>query len=252
MTSYARGGGTPLSVCACAGTVAAALATANCPGVFIEEGEYKLDNHPFADETPPGYGLRLDELFDINPGEHDVFTFSFAEADGADMRLTYDGSFIHIFGTAFGGLDTGNGYDPEHSSFITVDFTFENVEIAEPDDDLIVRAVNGPNTGYISWLATNEVINLYDHPDDEGVKFRFGDEDDNMGHRGFEGISGWGWMNHHDPDVHVEASDWIFTATLIPGPSALAGGAALLLVVRRRRPPRTIHHGGRRRVTDGE
>ena len=72
-------------------------------------GIYALRNHPDNHLTPPEYGMRLDELFDVNPATLDVFSFDF-EADGAAMFLEYDGSSIHIFGTAFGGLDIGQGH----------------------------------------------------------------------------------------------------------------------------------------------
>ena len=62
---------------------------------LIEIGLYRLGNHPDKAEDPPEYGMRLDELFDFNPGEHDVVTFDF-EADGAEMFLDFDGDSIHI------------------------------------------------------------------------------------------------------------------------------------------------------------
>jgi len=49
-----------------------------------EPGTYVLRNHPDNDLVPPQYGLRLDELFDLNPGQLDVFSFDF-EAPGALM-----------------------------------------------------------------------------------------------------------------------------------------------------------------------
>ncbi len=59
-------------------------------------------------------------------------------------------------------------------------------------------------------------------------------------HRGFAGISGWGWVNHSGAPDHVVASDWLFTVGApIPEPSAAstfaAGALVTLGAIRRRR-----------------
>jgi hypothetical protein len=61
-----------------------------------------------------------------------------------------------------------------------------------------------------------------------------------LGHRGFNGISGWGWLSYVADDgtvlPHVYAADWLFTAELIPAPGAIAlMGMGGLLAARRRR-----------------
>ena len=73
--------------------------------------------------------------------------------------------------------------------------------------------------------------------------FRLGDEDNDLGHRGFAGISGWGWLGISDsqngPYVRNSAGsdDFLFTV-IVPAPlsGAMAfGGLAGVGVIRRRR-----------------
>ena len=82
------------------------------------------------------------------------------------------------------------------------------------------------------------VINLVDKADG-GFTFRLGNEDNDAGHRGFAGISGWGWLVHHPETLgHIAASDFLFTAELLPN-IPTPGAAGLLLAaglgLRRRR-----------------
>ncbi|MCA9296606.1 MAG: hypothetical protein KC983_08810, partial [Phycisphaerales bacterium] len=174
-------------------------------------GIYALRNHPDNHLTPPEYGMRLDELFDVNPATLDVFSFDF-EADGAAMFLEYDGSSIHIFGTAFGGLDIGNVYDPAFSSFVEIDFTYSDVQVVPGDDDLYVVTPSGSDSGTVTWLDTNEVFNIVSQSIPAGFTFRFGNEDDDLGHRGFDGLSGWGWVRLPNPTHLLVVQDWLFTA----------------------------------------
>ncbi len=231
---------------------ALALATTGASAATILPGTYILGNHPDGNAAPPQYGLRLDGLLDGSAGS--TYTFDF-EHPMADMKLDYDGATIRIFGTAFGGLDTGGSYDAGLSGLIDVDFTYNmNVGTAPGDDDLLVTA-NMQNTGTVELVsgfsdyAGETVFDLVDKSNGD-FSFRFGDKDDDNGHRGFAGISGWGWLNHAPSDGsfgniqnHLKASDWLFTATPeepgrpIPLPSAAGMGLAGLAVlgVRRRR-----------------
>ncbi len=194
------------------------------PEVLGEPGVYRLRNHPDGNQAAPFYGLRLDELFDVTSG-NDVFTFDF-ETPESDMRLIYDGVSIRIVGTAFGGRDIGAGYDPDYTSLIEVDFTYDLVGTADPDDDLIVTTPSMTNSGTVTWLATGETFVLSDKANDEGFTFRFGDEDDDMGHRGFPGLSGWGWLKFDHP-VDSGARDFIFTAESICTPPPPTGACCL-------------------------
>ncbi len=181
------------------------------PAHLGEPGTYRLANHPDGNAASPHYGLRLDELFDVTPGAADIFTFDF-EAPGTAVFLDYDGASIRIFGRAFGGRDVGSSYDPAYKGYIDIDFTYTVVAGAPGDDDLIVVTPNGTNSGTVTWVNTGEIIPIYDYAGNFGYTFRFGNEDNDNGHRGFDGLSGWGWLNHRDPAVHRPSSDWIFTA----------------------------------------
>jgi len=206
---------------------------------IIPVGLYDLENHPDGNAADPTYGLRLDELVDVNAGSKDIFTFDFNHPS-SQVRLQYDGAAIRISGPAYGGLDIGSEYSPDPSltGVYMIDFTYSvGVGVAPGDDDLIVIANMADNTGSITTPG-GDVIGLWDKPRD-GFNFRLGNEDNDMGHRGFDGISGWGWLNHSDPNVHVKASDWLFVLnpTIVPAPASamLAGLGFAALAPRRRR-----------------
>jgi len=228
------------------GAIAAgALALAGTAGAAnIQLGTYQLHDHPDGNAQPPAYGLRLDGL--RTGAASDIFTFSF-DTNGADMKLTYDGSSIHIFGTAWGGLDTGSGWvDPV---LVEIDFTYTDPSPASGDDDIVAGASDA-NVGTIVWDSggsDEQTYHLNDFAGGHPFAFRFGDENDDDGHRGHDGISGWGWLNHGAdplPGDHLYSSDWLFTAdfqtpiTPIPLPAAAwmgLAGLAGVVVARKRR-----------------
>ena len=204
----------------------------------IATGTYRLSNHPAANQNPPPYGIRWDELSDVTAG-NDVFTISF-DSPGTNMLMTYDGSSIHIFGTGFGGRDIGNVYaNDSFLGFYQIDFTFSTgVGLAPGDDDLLVTAPTGSNTGMIT-LPDLSVVNIFDKstPDTApNSTFRFGDEDNNLGHRGFPGLSGWGWLEIAGAVNPNATRDFLFTAVLVPSPGAVGlFGLAGIAGCRRRR-----------------
>lgn len=201
-------------------------------------GTYHLHSHPDGAKAPPSYGLRLDELFNVTQNR-DSFTFDF-DAPGSAMYLRYTPSTIRIFGVAFGGYDTGVSYHPDWSGLWDIDVSYTNVvSIAGGDDDVIVYESEHVNSGFIHRQGDEEIIDLFDYAGNHGYTFQLGDEGDDQGHRGFAGISGWGWLNHRDPNKHTVASDWIFTVgtRVIPSPEAgLLGllGLGTLAAARRR------------------
>jgi hypothetical protein len=198
--------------------------------MILEPGLYRLHNHDDGGARPPLYGLRLDELVNVTP-DHDVFSFSFDDG-GAQvfLELGLDTS-IRITGTVFGGHDVGDDWDVDLHGLWEIDFTYNASKPAPDDDDIIVNPPAEPNTGSIKPLfgdSANIPIDLFDYPGSFPFTLRLGNEDDDLGHRGWTGISGWGWLNHRSADVHFDASDWLFTVDPIPVPGPPT--AAILLV----------------------
>ena len=208
------------------GLVAAALC-ASASGAVIATGMYQLHNHPDGNALPPAYGLRLDELYNATSG-HDIYTFDFS-AMASNVQMAVTPTTIHIYGQSYGGRDIGGGYAADIDAGVySFSFVYNiGVQPVAGDDDIYVLA-DMQNTGWIS-TPRGDTIALVDKSDGN-YSFRLGDEDNDAGHRGFNGISGWGWLNHGGRP-HVAASDWLFTAELVPAPSAmgllaLAGVAA--------------------------
>ncbi len=224
-----------------AALLGAAMLSSQCAqAAFISQGTYQLHNHPDGNARPPLYGAKLNELY--NPtNDLDVFTFDF-DAPGKAMYLDYNGSSIHIYGTALGGRDIGTTYaNDQFLGTYTFNFTYAwGVGLAPGDDDLLVDLpTNKYNYGSLV-TPLGDVVSLRDgHYSGDQPDFRFGDEDNDAGHRGFAGLSGWGWLFVKFPGgeyTYTQDSDWLFTATLVPTPGAGAlVGAVGLLGLRRRR-----------------
>ena len=105
--------------------------------------------------------------------------------------------------------------------------------LAAGDDDFIVTTPSSTNTGWI--MFNGSTIDLFDHANSDGFTFRLGNDDDDMGHRGFDGISGSGWLDHGEAGTYVPASDWLFTVVPNAGTMALMAIAAALFAKGRRR-----------------
>ncbi|HZW06251.1 MAG TPA: hypothetical protein VFF65_03935 [Phycisphaerales bacterium] len=210
-------------------------------GDLVAFGTYHLSNHPDGNAQPPQYGLRLDELYNAT-GNHDIFTFDFNHAQ-SNMSMDYNGTSIHIYGQAWGGRDTGSGYANDgYRGVYVIDFTYNiGVGLAPGDDDVLVNPGLSYNYGSIQ-TPLGHTIGLRDgHYSGGQPDFRFGDENNDAGHRGFDGLSGWGWLftqtGAHGSYVNHASDDWLFTATLVPTPgaAALMGLGAVAGLRRRRR-----------------
>lgn len=226
-----------LSVRAGAALACAIGLSGTASGAIISQGLYSLHNHPDGNANPPPYGLKLAELYDITPN-HDDFTFDFDDPRSS-MSMIVTANTIRIFGVVWGGRDTGTSYALEPTTGLyTVDFLYDVgvVPVAGDDDLGVLQAASHQNHGIIT-SPLNDVIALVDEAGGHPYGFRLGDEDNDLGHRGFAGISGWGWLTHGpNPNNHIADSDWLFTAVLVPTPGAisLAMGAGAMLLRRRR------------------
>ncbi|MCC6322432.1 MAG: hypothetical protein IT438_13465 [Phycisphaerales bacterium] len=217
------------------------LSAGQATAAAILPGLYRLHNHPDGNQRPPLYGARFDELYNATGG-HDVFTLDFDHIQSA-MYMTINAAQteIRIFGQSVGGRDTGTTYAADsYLGLYQVDFTYTlGVGPVVGDDDLQVVEPDMRNSGSIV-TPLGDSIGLTDKAMG-GYSFRFGDENNDAGHRGFNGLSGWGWMNYVTADgvlAHIESTDWLFTATYeipTPGAAALAGVSGLLCLRRRRR-----------------
>lgn len=203
---------------------------------------FQLHNHPNGQVLPPPYGARIDELYNATGGQ-DHFTFNF-DAPGSDMRLLYDDTAqtVHIYGVSLGGLDIGGTYaNDSYLGIYTFDFLYDTgIGQVPSDDDIWAQPPNDMmNGGTVTAPASagGHTFNLVDKGlASFGYTFRFGNEDDDLGHRDFNGTSGWGWLEIDGAMNEEVLRDWLFTAELIPEP---ATGAFMLLglgaLIRRRK-----------------
>lgn len=235
---------------------------------------FVLHDHPDGALAPPTYGLRLDGLFGTT--SHD-FTFSFDQT-GTGMTLAYDdvANTIQIQGRAFGGRDTGSGWDASNSGFVDIDFTYQanvatdgtgiwgtdtenlGVVVTEDAQNLTTGNFGSLTLGAGSWTgkSVGDVFTMVDQ-DDGNFSFKLNNFDDHRlaGHglTGPDTFVGWGWLNHAEgagvlPTQHVYDSDWLFTAELLtptsevpePGIGLLLGlGLGTLVFYRRRAAKKT-------------
>lgn len=219
--------------------VAATLAAAPASGAALPLGLYTLHNHPDGNQRPPLYGVRFDEIVNATAG-HDVFTLDFDHPQSF-VQMILTATTARVFGAAWGGRDAGSAYATDaYLGLYQFDFTYAvNLGPVPGDDDVWATGPGGANTGQVT-LPSGAVVGLTDAGMD-GYTFRLGDENNDLGHRGFAGVSGWGWMNYVvDGQVrpHVDSTDWLFTAAYkgvpTPGAGALVALGALVSLRRRR------------------
>lgn len=238
---------TPLRTAARTAATLLALLLASIVGAtasaspLLDGTVYELANHPDGAVATPFYGLRLDGLLGDATEE---WTFDFEHASSAMLLVWNAGAAtIDIYGQSFGGEDVGAAYDPGTTSIWAISFHYDNVQ--DLGASLLVDNVGGPhgsgtiaNTSTNTGLATLESYMLVDvgMPDTFHIA---------AGHRGFAGLSGWGWMNHGKDEqsltTHIESSDWLFTIGgehRVPEPTVAAmlmGGLLLAGFTGRRR-----------------
>ena len=224
---------------------------------------YDLLDHPNGNETPPPYGLRLDNMGSV-AGEYVLYPgilprgkYLFS-AELNESHLTLDVIeddmtellSMHIYGTMYGGLqDDTNLVDHLDAIFrgpVVVDFTYRENVITGPGAKLFTvtddaHDLTDGNTGTIEWTDGNGDTHTIYLQDQKGKKFsaRLA-----FGHRtGPDTLSFWGWVNHSTGAgsgdyPHMYSSDWLLTASPVPEPATvicLGIGAAAAGLARRRR-----------------
>ena len=182
----------------------------------LAPGHYVLGDHPDGNQAEPFYGLRLDGLYTEDAS--DVYTFSF-EQGGAHMEMWInDDNSILIEGQVYGGHKEYGASTWTDPSLYTVHFVYD--PWAYVDDDNDISAQDG--YGYLQKEGSDTQIALYAYAGGHPYTFRFGDEDNDDGHRNYDGLSGWGWLTYGDEEEpYMKSSDWLFIAHSVPEPSTL-------------------------------
>ncbi|MEQ8318019.1 MAG: hypothetical protein RIE77_00945 [Phycisphaerales bacterium] len=201
-----------------------------------------LGDHPDGHARPPGYGLRLDNMFE-GFGAGGTTTFSFEE-NGARVVMkildtTGDGNAdaINISGKVYGGQDSGSGYAFGEGMF-RLDFT-------------LAMGVNTESNGWTaeSFASNSGVMTAMAGNGDllEGTTFNFYQQSDAMAkdfailtdqHRfpGFAGHVGRGWVTFNSDGSNSRGTqDFLFITIPLPGSAGLAMAGLGLVAVRRRR-----------------
>lgn len=225
------------------GTLCLSLTSTAWAGfAVLDNGLYRLGNHPDGSARPPLYGLRLDGL----DGSNRDYTFDFEDDanDSADngagmfMQVNLDmnnmaNSSIRIYGQVYGGRNAGSGYDSVGVGLWQIDFTYgANLQVGGNGRIFVSPQASADNNGFIKPLFSDSLfdgssIGLWDYiTGGQGETFIL-----NTGHRGYAGISGWGWLSHGTEGNHVDASDWLFTVNQNRIPVVPVPGAGLLGVI---------------------
>ena len=194
-------------------------------------GQYLLGDHPDGNQSPPPYGLRIDNILDAG-----AITLSIGHHNDTVLTVYDDGGnlSINISGTLYGGLLDGVGGYVSAESY-AVDFTY-GVNVNALANGWEVNGFDAGNAGTLTNLGTNVVTDLYGKPNMSGLNFAFLAD----GHRLGDNTTwvGRGWLTGEvdGSDPLAGDRDWLFTATEIPAPGSFALlGLGGLVAARRRR-----------------
>jgi len=188
------------------------------PQAFGETIEYTLCDHPGGNENPPPYGLRLDYK---TGGKKQVNLFSFLDVTGVvdttTNTFTISGIVTHAVG---GNVDAPSGEVYAIAAVIELEGPLDKDELRNPTDafkkvkgttselQLALVADNGGSApgfnGPLDWVGKPKKPGKPD--------FMI-----NADHRGFDGLSGYGWVMP-EKGKHYKAQDWLFTMKPNPEP----------------------------------
>lgn len=233
----------------------AAVVTFAGPAMAQVVLDLELSNHPAADSTPPGYGLRLDNLFtqatsagSLAGGLNGLTSFDF-DADESSVRLTVEdlgtSLVINISGVALGGIDEGATYG-YGAGLYEIDFTYSVgvMEVPGEDGGYAVDPGSTTNQGTITSLGNADVAagtewTIYQQLEGSLKKFEF--LRDNHRFAGFPELFaqdlfvGRAWVTYNDDGTDSAGiQDWLFLAP-VPSPATAAPLALAGLAMRRRR-----------------
>lgn len=192
---------------------------------------YELGNHPDGNAAPPLYGLRLDGL--LTGDTNEIYTFDF-DAASSSMTMLWSSSTgqLTISGNVSGGQDAGGTgeYVSGTTSDWAINFVYDDVTAC--GDHLCANL--GSGTIASSIFGSFDLLSVGSSSYGYDFKLMFD-------HRGFSGLSGFGWLNHCPSagnstagascSEHVYASDWLFTASAVPEPATLLLMALGLMAV---------------------
>ncbi len=225
---------------AAAATLALGLATT----ALGATQRFALADHPDAAKDPPPYGLRLDNVF-ANAGltsttgqsVSGVTTFSFSHPSSSmflDVTETPLGGggldiTIHIFGQAYGGVDTGGSYGFGEGLY-TIDFTY-SANVLKAADGWFVDPQSVQNQGSvvagagITDVPAGTTFQFFEQTP-TGNPFRFESDGHRLG--GFptllveDPFVGRGWLTFNsDGSDAAGTQDWLFVGRPIPLPTPL-------------------------------
>ncbi|MEM6500454.1 MAG: PEP-CTERM sorting domain-containing protein [Cyanobacteria bacterium P01_C01_bin.89] len=230
--------------------LAIGLTSAITVGIAAPEAQagtiYSLGNHPDGSIADPGYGLRMDNLLE----DGDKYTFDFDNALSS-MTMVFDevAGTINILGDAYGGADfnarkglgaDSDGYKDGTTGVASFDFDYTGLTTGSSSYEAVAGG-GSTGTGSMSFMGID--FDLRAKADGGGNSFYFATD-----HRGFAGLSGWGWLEARVDNGdgtygdwielgNGEYQDWLFTAEKVPEPTMTLGLLAVggLLVSRRKR-----------------
>ncbi|MDH3717629.1 MAG: Ig-like domain-containing protein, partial [Planctomycetota bacterium] len=179
-------------------------------GALVQDGIWVLHDHPDF-----GYAMILSGLL---PGDSYTSEFHFdAPEEGASVIMEVDGPVITISGTVWGG-------QPGEEQLWEIFIQYIDGEIAPTDDDTLAQNSN-PGATLTSVDDPTEVYFIDAYAGSNPFALQLGNTEDDSGLFGFDGISGFGWLNHdqtpgQDVDefgnfitnLHSGPSDGAFTA----------------------------------------